>query len=97
MSSQRVKFLAPIARGSRDRLRFAISPEGREAETFYQVVGEYETVNWEILLKKWADLDEKDLRAIKKQIRRAKDIYQQGFSLVEAMPKTGRTIRFGFI
>jgi 23S rRNA pseudouridine1911/1915/1917 synthase len=74
------KLSAPIARASHNRLKFTVSPEGKAAETFYHVKEEFAELDLAKLL---------DLKKLEK--KRAKNIYQQGFSLVEAQPKTGRT------
>lgn len=74
------KLSAPIARASRNRLRFTVVADGKPAETFYKVEQEF------------ASLDITQLENLKKSDKKkAGNAYQQGFSLVEAKPKTGRT------
>jgi 23S rRNA pseudouridine1911/1915/1917 synthase len=74
------KLSAPIARASRNRLRFTVVADGKPAETFYKVEQEF------------ANLDITKLENLKKpDKKKARNTYQQGFSLVEAKPKTGRT------
>ena len=74
------KLAAPIARASHNRLKYTVVADGKAAETFYRVEQEL------------AALDISFLENFKKaDKKRATNAYQQGFSLVEAKPKTGRT------
>lgn len=75
--------IAPIARARVDRRKFAVDVNGREAETHYEVVQEYKGFKDEFLDK----YEEKDQKTLKQADR----FYNQGFSLVECSPKTGRT------
>ena len=74
------KLAAPIARASHNRLKFAVVEDGKPAETFYKVEQEFGALDISFL---------EDLK--KSEKKRATNAYQQGFSLLEAKPKTGRT------
>jgi 23S rRNA pseudouridine1911/1915/1917 synthase len=67
----------PLGRSSRDRRHFAVDLEGRVAVTEYRVEKWYSSL---------------DTSQINTQIeKKYLGVYQQGFSLVSCMPKTGRT------
>lgn len=67
----------PLGRSSRDRRHFTVDLEGRVAVTEYRV-------------EKW--YSGLDVTKINTQIeKKYLGIYQQGFSLVRCLPKTGRT------
>lgn len=67
----------PLGRSSRDRRHFAVDLDGRSAVTEY-------------FIEKW--FSSLDVTKIGTQIdRKYLGVYQQGFSLVRCLPKTGRT------
>lgn len=74
---------APIARNPQNRLKFSIDNNGRQAVTDYKVVQEF------------AALNEKTVAQIAKEskvkVKKIKELYQAGFSLIQLSPKTGRT------
>ena len=74
------KLSAPIARATHNRLKYAVVVDGRPAETLYRVEQEFSALDISFL---------ENLKKADK--KRANNTYQQGFSLVEAQPKTGRT------
>jgi 23S rRNA pseudouridine1911/1915/1917 synthase len=86
------KINAPLARARRNRFRFAISATGKKAETDYQVIKRYQDFNWQIL-KERVEADEhlSSIQNIKKILKKGPQLYQAGFTLVEAKPRTGRT------
>ncbi|MFZ5376763.1 MAG: RluA family pseudouridine synthase [Patescibacteria group bacterium] len=74
----------PLGRASSDRKKFAVVAEGRPAVTYYKVIKYYSGLNLDRLqqlipAEEW------------KGFKKATTTYQQGFSLVECYPKTGRT------
>ncbi len=69
----------PLARSGFNRTKFQVAPNGRPAETKYQVVAAYSSLDVEKVSS--------DLRNFRKK---AQNTYQ-GFSLVHCWPKTGRT------
>ena len=86
------KINAPLGRASRNRLRFAIDPAGKAAETFYRVLASYQNFDWQKLKQQLGKgKTEAELRILRKTLKRGPQLYQAGFSLVEAQPKTGRT------
>jgi 23S rRNA pseudouridine1911/1915/1917 synthase len=86
------KINAPLARARKNRLRFAISASGKKAETAYQVINRYKDFDWSNLKNKILQgnqlLSAKDTSRV---LKRGPQLYQDGFSLVRAKPKTGRT------
>lgn len=67
---------APLGRATgKDRRRFQVRSDGRPAETTYEVLSHWPTLNSANLPKELVTFPS----------------YQQGFSLVKASPKTGRT------
>ena len=77
----------PLARSTQNRLRFAVSPSGRTAETAYQV-----TDFWSHLdVQRVAAARQERGDALPKQWRPHAQRAYQGFSLVTCMPHTGRT------
>lgn len=74
---------APITRNSQNRLKFAIDNSGRQAVTDYKVV------------KEFSSLTEETIALIAKEskvkVKKIKELYQAGFSLIQLSPKTGRT------
>lgn len=74
---------APMARNSQNRLKFAIDNNGRSAVTHYQVKQEFSSLHEETI--------ELIAHESKTKTKKAKELYQAGFSLVEVAPKTGRT------
>lgn len=86
------KISAPLARARHNRLRFAISATGKVAETHYQVVARYNDVDWPVLRKMLTENTLQELpKNIQKTLKRGPQLYQAGFSLVKAQPRTGRT------
>lgn len=77
------QIIAPMGRSKFNRLKFAIDSEGREATTFYEVKQEFLGLKEEAVLEIAKESKLRD--------KRVKELYQAGFSLVELMPKTGRT------
>jgi len=83
---------APLGRARKDRKKFTVTIEGRAAVTKYKMVKEYDFAAVEAMVVKLkenvAESDqEKKIQELNKKIR----TYQQGFSLIECEPKTGRT------
>lgn len=74
---------APIARSTVNRHKFRVDIEGRTASTHYRVMQYYSGLNLEELKNQGGNISAKQKKDLK--------AYQQGFSLVECMPKTGRT------
>jgi 23S rRNA pseudouridine1911/1915/1917 synthase len=74
----------PLGRSMHNRTQFAVSAEGRAAETQYQVQAYYPRLNIE---KITAEVAEAPIRNWRKKLLSS----YQGFSLVECWPKTGRT------
>ncbi len=94
---------APLARAIYNRTKFAVDPAGRPAVTAYQVkrrfVGfkglvEAAKLGWSHQAPEYLAF-EKQFQTLtpeaQKAIRQHKASYEQGFSLVECAPKTGRT------
>lgn len=75
----------PIARASQQRTKFQVVPDGRQAETRYQVTQFFRGVNLAAVVA--AGQQAAPIRQLKQKIERG----YQGFSLVECWPKTGRT------
>lgn len=86
------KISAPLSRARKNRLRFAISATGKKAETHYQLIERYWAFDWQALkndiLKNNQVISDKQQSKI---LKRGPQLYQAGFSLVRAKPKTGRT------
>jgi 23S rRNA pseudouridine1911/1915/1917 synthase len=74
---------APIGRSSKDRKKFAVVPDGRTAQTEYQVNQVFTHLDPVKLADKIGE------RA-PELLQRSQSLYQ-GFSLVRCFPKTGRT------
>ena len=94
------KISVPLARARNDRLRFALSATGRVAETHYQVIERYDEFSWDTLQSQLRDTLQSQLgtddsspssKNLHKLLKRGPQLYQGGFSLVKAQPKTGRT------
>ncbi len=86
----------PIMRSAEQKHRFSVDPEGRVAETKYQVIKEYTFDQSQFLLRL------KQLRLpVDAELERQLDSYQAGFSLINCYPKTGRThqirVHFSFL
>lgn len=82
---------APIGRHPQNREVFAVQMAGRESETHYRVLQEFDGVHLtDEKLKQFAEqfgvVDQ-----VPTNLRRELRVYQPGFSLVELEPKTGRT------
>lgn len=75
----------PLGRSQHNRQRFAVIAEGRPAETEFAVTGRY-TFNDEKLLKIATQAGE----STEKELQQKLKLYE-GFSLLECLPKTGRT------
>lgn len=84
----------PIGRSSQDRKLFAVKPEGRSAETLYQVIQKYTQLKLdevgEAILNQWVEKHPNEKPISLTQLGKRLSIYQ-GFTLVECWPKTGRT------
>lgn len=76
----------PMARSSFNRQRFAVAAEGRPAITEFSVIGRYQ-FNTDLLL---ATVKAVGGEKTEKEVKSKLHLYQ-GFSLVECLPKTGRT------
>ena len=74
----------PIARSLTNRHKFRADIEGRSASTHYRVLKYFNPQNFSSLFEV-----REDLAGAKNKKRLLS--YQQGFSLLECMPKTGRT------
>ena len=82
----------PLGRARRNRLRFAVDPAGRPAETHYQVKQTFQHFAWSNFRSELENtLSEAAFKPVKKVLKRGPQLYQAGFSLVELQPKTGRT------
>ena len=73
----------PLARSSMDRQKFAADITGRPAVTQYTVEQVFSGFNWPKL--------EEIVGESAHSIRENERLYEQGFSLVRCLPKTGRT------
>lgn len=71
---------APIGRSTRNRHKFRVKIEGRSAATYYRLKQFYSQLDLTKLI-------EKQKKALKDKL----NSYQQGFSLIECLPETGRT------
>ncbi len=71
---------APIGRSTQDRHKFRTEIDGRKAVTYYRLKEFYSRLNVEKLSAEQ-----------KRQLGDNLASYQQGFSLLECLPKTGRT------
>lgn len=76
----------PIARAAHQRTKFQVVPDGRVAETRYEVKQFFPKLKLTELLKVVKD-EGKEVRQLKQKVEKG----YQGFSLVECWPKTGRT------
>ncbi len=78
----------PLKRSPENRTKFAVDPEGRAAETKYQVTQLYSGLKPVEMLEDPAILAETEkIRNFRKKVTNS----YQGFSLVKCWPKTGRT------
>ncbi len=75
---------APISRSRVNRHKFSVNISGRTARTHYQVVDFFSADDFRKFISQEPALSAAN---IKKDL----DSYQQGFSLLECMPETGRT------
>jgi 23S rRNA pseudouridine1911/1915/1917 synthase len=75
---------APIARSQRQRHKFWVDIEGKSATTVYKVQRHFPRLSWDRLKP---HLSAKEHSRLEEHWHS----YQQGFSLVECWPKTGRT------
>ena len=80
---ERETLTVPLARSSIDRQKFTADITGRPAVTQYSVEQVFGGFNWQ-------ELEEK-VGESAKIIRENERLYEQGFSLVRCLPKTGRT------
>ncbi len=76
----------PLARASRNRKLFAVTPGGRSAQTEYQVEQFFPQFNKAALDAHWSELKERAPQGFRKRLSS-----YQSFSLVRCKPKTGRT------
>jgi len=74
---------APIARSTANRQKFRVDIEGRNASTHYRVAQLFSGLDFNQL--------DQEPEKIPTKIKKELESYQQGFSLVECLPKTGRT------
>jgi 23S rRNA pseudouridine1911/1915/1917 synthase len=74
----------PLGRSLHNRTQFAVTTEGRVAETQYQVLQYFPRLQIEKVI---AEVGEAEIRNWRKKLLTS----YQGFSLVECLPKTGRT------
>lgn len=74
---------APLTRSMTDRHKYRVEIEGRPAATNYRVIEHYSQLDLEQLKEKNREVSAK----LKKELKS----YQQGFSLLECLPETGRT------
>ncbi len=77
----------PLARSSHNRVKFAVDPEGRVAETTYAVQEFYPGLNNLKVIDRCQSIHQPQL---KRKFHEYAD-HSQGFSLVTCQPKTGRT------
>jgi 23S rRNA-/tRNA-specific pseudouridylate synthase len=80
------RIFLPLGRKAGERQVFTVRPDGREAVTDYQVEKMYQQFDG---AKLWGQQGEK-LRALGWRRQQVERLYQ-GFSLVQCVPKTGRT------
>jgi len=78
---------AAIIRHPRNRERFSVSVAGRPSQTHFEVLTQLNEINLDQLLKN--SLGEKELSP--QERKQAKKLYEDGFSLLQLQPKTGRT------
>jgi len=84
--------IAPLGRSSHDRKKFAVTIDGRDAETHYRVVKEYPGFTPKQIKEILLNADESKVKKLDRSLnKKMKHVYEQGFSLVECFPKTGRT------
>lgn len=74
---------APIARSNIERFKFRVEIDGRPAVTHYRVKQFFSGLALEELSRRQPDLKNHLIKELK--------AYQQGFSLLECLPETGRT------
>lgn len=74
---------APMARNSQNRLKFAIDNNGRQAVTDYRVIKEFTSLSAKTIALVAQESQGK--------VKKIKELYQAGFSLIQLSPKTGRT------
>lgn len=77
------RLTAPLGRSRIDRQKFTVGIDGRPAVTEYTVEQVFAGFNW-------SQLEEGGGEGVR-EIRRNTRLYEQGFSLVRCLPKTGRT------
>jgi len=75
--------IAPVSRNIHNRRKFAVNSEGRAAVTDYQVKNEFSGLKEDLLPSLVA--------ASGFKMKKVKELYQAGFSLLQLEPKTGRT------
>ncbi len=77
---------ASIRRHTQSREKFTVAEDGRPSETAYKTLKNYSSINRQelLLLNKNST---SPVRALEKELK----VYEGGFSLIELMPKTGRT------
>ncbi|OGJ38306.1 MAG: hypothetical protein A2383_03550 [Candidatus Pacebacteria bacterium RIFOXYB1_FULL_39_46] len=74
---------SPLGRSHTDRQKFTVTITGRPAITQYQVEQVFTDFNWSKL--------EERLGERVAELKKNQRFYEQGFSLVRCLPKTGRT------
>lgn len=77
----------PLGRKLTNRQLMAVNPAGRPALTLYQVQQSFPKLNFSLLQSQIAQLSDHQFQLKKRDL----DKLYQGFSLVAATPKTGRT------
>lgn len=88
----------PIGRNPKDRFKFAVRDDGRASTTTYQTREYYPHLDTELVVQqaKSAGIYEEYKQRLKKQLGQTTQFKKltktyQGFTLLEASPKTGRT------
>ena len=75
--------VAPMGRSIHNRLRFVVDSAGRPAITDYKVEREFSGLQEDLAIKIGKESRFK--------VKKVKELYQAGFSLLKLEPKTGRT------